>query len=654
MADNDLNQNQPPLAAPTVGYSKIIDPLDEPLEDSQPQHIPAKPTQSVPSISNQPPTTEIKVGNPTSNTFHPLTNAPLSSIASQPPKSLNPSPSPIGNINSSQVHNQSSASPTITNTPKPADVSSPKPQPNPVTPITNPIQSPNTSSISVGQFKLPSEELIAEEKQKIQPVSPLPLSSQNNIENKIGSVPAGLLNQPPTLNQKPILKSSVPPINVAPNKKKRSILKVFLLIILILIVVLGVLVGITYAGIEIPFVSKFISQYLPISHKKDFTKSIANAQDAVSQATFYSVATTINLGESTTSSSASSNSDRAPGTPPALPGVTSSSSVDSQVAWNNMILSVFGTRQADGKMSGTLSIAPANTKGQASIFQVSYDFALDEKLLYLHPLGLFDANSANWQAIDLKEVETNQSLATLLKILDLKQLLPMFESGEWQAQEGVIIKSQSNKDLGTITANKFNISTTNVVSSSIGDLKTILYIAENESHPVKATATASIKDQSGASVPATIKSYFFNYNVEQKVSIPKKADYAMITLDTFLSSNGFYSGSAIPDGTSEEADARDKTRKADIDKLVQALEKYKTDKNTYPITSRIEKTNESGTLKDALVSDYLNSLPVDPLDPNYWYGYNSDGYTYHITAIIEGSDTSAKQGARVKYQEITK
>ena len=209
MADNDLNQNQQSSAAPIAGYTnepinkpKIIDPLDEPLvDDSEPKHVSVAPAQSVPLTSAKPLNSGIKAGNITSNTFHPSLSAAPSLAANQPPKILNSSTPSAGAANP-QTHNQSPTSPIISSTPKPADISSPKPQPNLVTPPTNPVQPPSSSAIPTGQFNLPSEELIAEEKQKIQSASPTPLPPQPKVENKISSVPPSLLNQPPVLNQK--------------------------------------------------------------------------------------------------------------------------------------------------------------------------------------------------------------------------------------------------------------------------------------------------------------------------------------------------------------------------------------------------------------------------------------------------------------------
>ena len=103
----------------------------------------------------------------------------------------------------------------------------------------------------------------------------------------------------------------------------------------------------------------------------------------------------------------------------------------------------------------------------------------------------------------------------------------------------------------------------------------------------------------------------------------------------------------------DSAATRDKQRTTDLNKIKTVLEEYKESKGTYPISKAVDRTNASTVLKGAIVPSYLSSLPVDPLEDKYWYGYTSDGYSFTLTSILEDTDSSGLQGDNVKYQEIT-
>lgn len=84
---------------------------------------------------------------------------------------------------------------------------------------------------------------------------------------------------------------------------------------------------------------------------------------------------------------------------------------------------------------------------------------------------------------------------------------------------------------------------------------------------------------------------------------------------------------------------RDTQRKEDLSKIQQYLELYFADNKSYPLTKSFQRFNETGSLIYAsLVPQYASAdgIPLDPLDPVYWYGYRSvDGTTYELTAQLE-------------------
>lgn len=103
-----------------------------------------------------------------------------------------------------------------------------------------------------------------------------------------------------------------------------------------------------------------------------------------------------------------------------------------------------------------------------------------------------------------------------------------------------------------------------------------------------------------------------------------------------------------PDNTTTGIDPqisnRDSQRKGDLAKLQQYLELYFADNKSYPLSKNFQKLNDTASLiYTSLVPRYASTggVPVDPLDPVYWYGYRSvDGTTYELTAQLENlSDT---------------
>ncbi len=91
--------------------------------------------------------------------------------------------------------------------------------------------------------------------------------------------------------------------------------------------------------------------------------------------------------------------------------------------------------------------------------------------------------------------------------------------------------------------------------------------------------------------------------------------------------------------TPESFDAQ---RKKDLATLVSILKNYYADNSSYPVADAEIKTSDStSVLSQALAPAYIPVLPDDPLSPQYYYGYKSDGKTFTITAVLEDqSDTS--------------
>lgn len=90
--------------------------------------------------------------------------------------------------------------------------------------------------------------------------------------------------------------------------------------------------------------------------------------------------------------------------------------------------------------------------------------------------------------------------------------------------------------------------------------------------------------------------------------------------------------------TSEE---RDNQRIADIDNLGTQLAAYYAAGGSYPSTDGETEKIISGAIElsiyEALVPAYLTILPVDS-NPQFYYGYTSDGSSYELTSVLENQD----------------
>jgi len=94
----------------------------------------------------------------------------------------------------------------------------------------------------------------------------------------------------------------------------------------------------------------------------------------------------------------------------------------------------------------------------------------------------------------------------------------------------------------------------------------------------------------------------------------------------------------------ETEKGRDSQRKSDLANIAQALETYHSASGRYPqVTGTAKISDQSGALFNALVPTYIRTLPIDPQDPKYYYGYVSDGNTFKLSGVLEDkTDTQGK------------
>ncbi len=86
----------------------------------------------------------------------------------------------------------------------------------------------------------------------------------------------------------------------------------------------------------------------------------------------------------------------------------------------------------------------------------------------------------------------------------------------------------------------------------------------------------------------------------------------------------------------------DSQRKTDLATIKETLVEYYQANSKYPISLETTKTNDANSiLVEKLVPSYLVDLPIDPLDPQYYYGYKSNGTTFELTSVLEDKTDSA-------------
>ncbi len=102
--------------------------------------------------------------------------------------------------------------------------------------------------------------------------------------------------------------------------------------------------------------------------------------------------------------------------------------------------------------------------------------------------------------------------------------------------------------------------------------------------------------------------------------------------------------SSSPAVTEDPMMVRDKQRKQDLATLQTGLAAYfqknKSKRVKYPQSETFAtgRTDSSQPILKLLVSDgYLPNLPTDPRSPEFWYGYQSDGNSYSLSARLENT-----------------
>ena len=135
------------------------------------------------------------------------------------------------------------------------------------------------------------------------------------------------------------------------------------------------------------------------------------------------------------------------------------------------------------------------------------------------------------------------------------------------------------------------------------------------------------------------KIIYSDFNKDIKIEAPTKN--VINIKDNYLEKIGVFYKSLVGQEISAQEKAQDPKqkndakRKADLSQIMLALEMYNSDFDKYPVSKGLEKINDANCVLYKILEPYLSKLPVDQKDPEYWYGYKSNGKTYELTARLE-------------------
>ena len=123
-----------------------------------------------------------------------------------------------------------------------------------------------------------------------------------------------------------------------------------------------------------------------------------------------------------------------------------------------------------------------------------------------------------------------------------------------------------------------------------------------------------------------------------EIQTPAVAQVDSQTLEVWLAENGFT--------PSESNTGRDAKRKADLREISLALANVAASSQPfgYPKTDGLVRLDQAPEITRQLAA-FLDEVPADPQSPDRYYGYESNGNGFKLTAVME--DQSDQQGTKV-------
>ena len=271
----------------------------------------------------------------------------------------------------------------------------------------------------------------------------------------------------------------------------------------------------------------------------------------------------------------------------------------------------------------------------------------NDSLFLKIPEGLGPAN-ATGKYLKLESTQVSQGLKDYEMVNFLSKLAPALKQGERKGSQNV---EGVNSYYYHFVIDKSKLSNIleldSEAASFIKDNPAIeVYISKKDHLVNKISAQLSINNPEGVT-PEPQDTFALNltlsdYNKAVTVTLPQEEEIFTGSWETLIS--------GVPGST--PVNFNDERRKEDLGNIATALSDYYKDNKAYPVANEICRTNDKkGILYQSLVPKYLPDLPVDPKDPNWWYGYLSDGKTFKLWSLLENKNdpTGQQDGQYFKY-----
>lgn len=166
-----------------------------------------------------------------------------------------------------------------------------------------------------------------------------------------------------------------------------------------------------------------------------------------------------------------------------------------------------------------------------------------------------------------------------------------------------------------------------------------LYLSTHDARPEQITL-----DGQAGTTTVTGQLLFTVYDQPKPIDVPAGSSVSPGSLSDFLEAQGLVSVNSPA--------SRDATRRADLDRLAHALDQFAAAQKPfgYPVAADLIRLDQplADSIKQAL-QPYLETFPTDPLAPQRYYGYQSNGTSYRLTAVAE---TTGDETLTLKDKEL--